>query len=54
MWSIPEIREILEDAGFKHTVVYWEGDDDDGGGNGEFDVCEETEQCDSWVVYLAV
>ena len=55
MWSLPEIRDILEEAGFQHTLVYWEGDSEDGdeGGNDEFDACEHTEQCESWVVYLA-
>ena len=56
MWSIAEIRDILKEAGFSKTLVYWEGDsddDDDEDGNGEFTACEEAEQCDSWVVYLA-
>lgn len=53
MWSLAEIRDLLVDAGFENTVVYWEGDDDDGGGNGEFYPSENEEQCDSWVVYLA-
>ncbi|NKB33724.1 MAG: class I SAM-dependent methyltransferase [Pseudomonadales bacterium] len=28
-WTIPEVREMLLEAGFKDTVVYWEEDDDD-------------------------
>jgi hypothetical protein len=27
LWSIPELREILADAGFSETEVYWEGTD---------------------------
>ncbi len=53
MWSIPEIRDCLQEAGFEDTIVYWEGDDDDGGGNGEFYPSEKEEQCDSWVIYIA-
>lgn len=53
MWSLPEIRDCLHDAGFKDTVIFWEGDDDDGGGNGEFYPSEKEEQCDSWVIYIA-
>ena len=53
MWSLPELREILHEAGFANTLVYWEGDDDDGEGNGEFEALERAEQCESWVVYLA-
>ena len=29
LWSMPEIRELLSEAGFKNVVVYWEGDDED-------------------------
>ena len=32
MWSIPEVREIMAEAGFKETAVYWEGTDEDGEG----------------------
>ena len=28
LWSIPELRDALADAGFRKSVVYWEGDDD--------------------------
>ena len=30
LWSIPELREILEEAGFSRTAVYWEEVDDEG------------------------
>ena len=30
MWTIPELRDLLEEVGFKTTSVYWEGTDDDG------------------------
>lgn len=42
LWTLPEIREMLAEAGFKNVTVHWEGDelDDDGEptgeGNGEF------------------
>ena len=54
MWSLPEIRDTLHQAGFATTLIYWEGDsEDDEGGNGEFELCENTDQCESWVVYIA-
>ena len=28
-WTIPEVRELLLEAGFKDTAVYWEEDDED-------------------------
>ena len=53
MWSVVEIREILEEAGFSKTVAYWEGTDEDGDGDGNFYQSEEEENCESWVTYVA-
>lgn len=52
-WTMPEIRDILIEAGFSKTVVYWEGDDDKGNGNGVFTPAENAENCDAWVSYIA-
>ena len=52
MWGIAEIRDVLDDAGFSKTYVYWEGTDEDGEGNGEFSLTEEGEECESWVAYI--
>lgn len=35
LWSLPEIRDALADAGFRKSHVYWEGDDGKEG-NGVF------------------
>lgn len=35
-WTLPEVREILVEAGFGRVTVYWEGDDGKGGGDGVF------------------
>lgn len=53
MWSIPELREILEDAGFSKTVAYWEGEDEDGDGDGNFYQSSTEDNCESWVTYIA-
>lgn len=53
LWTMPELRDLLTEAGFAKVVPYWEGDDDDGGGNGEFEPTTEVENCDAWVCYLA-
>ncbi len=29
LWTLPEIREILEEAGYARTIVYWQGWDED-------------------------
>jgi len=52
-WTMPELRDLLSEAGFSKTVVYWEGDDADGNGNGVFTPAEDAENCDAWVSYIA-
>ncbi len=67
LWSIPELRDLLEEVGFARVRVYWEkveeeaeddddDDDDDDDrmlhGTGEYEEITEVEQQDSWLVYL--
>ena len=52
LWTLPELRDLLAEAGFKNVTVHWEGDDDKGGGNGVFTAAAEAEQCPSFICYL--
>jgi len=52
MWTIPELREALHDAGFTKSHVYWEGTNRRGGGNGVFTRTEKGEECQAWIAYL--
>ena len=53
VWTLPEIREILNDAGFSSTKVYWEGWDESGTeGNGEFKPVKRGDPDPGWVVYI--
>lgn len=52
LWSIPEIRDIMLEAGFTRTHVYWEGTTRGGFGNGKFKRSEEGEECNGWVAYI--
>lgn len=52
-WSPKEITEAMEEAGFTTVKTFWEGDDGDGGGDGEFYESTEEENCESWVTYIA-
>lgn len=53
MWTLPEIRETLLEAGFSKTEVYWEGTDEETGeGNDEFTPAEIGNDDPSWVVYV--
>lgn len=54
LWTLPEVRDILAEAGFSRSTVYWEGDDGDGGGDGEFSPTEEGDACESWIAYMVV
>jgi SAM-dependent methyltransferase len=52
LWSAPEIRELLAEAGFRKSTVYWEGEDEDGEGNGEFTPDEKGEADLAWIAYI--
>ena len=53
LWTLPEIREVLLEAGFQRVTVYWQGDDEDSDeGNGEFEPAEHGEADDAWIVYI--
>lgn len=52
LWTIAELRDILEEVGFKKSVVYWEGTDKNGDGDGVFKPSEKGEECDAWVAYI--
>ncbi len=53
LWSVPEVRELLADAGFGASVVYWEGTDQQtAGGNGVFRRTERTRTCPGWIAYI--
>jgi hypothetical protein len=52
IWNIRELREILEEAGFKKTIVLWETRELNGEGSGEFLPLENTEALHSFIAYI--
>jgi hypothetical protein len=53
LWSLPEVIDILKDAGFSRVDSYWEGTDPDGvSGNGVFKLDPRGENCPAWVTYV--
>ncbi|MGD8413488.1 MAG: class I SAM-dependent methyltransferase [Candidatus Latescibacterota bacterium] len=53
LWTIPEVKELLDEAGYGKTDVYWEGiDPDTDEGNGEFDLVTDPENCPGWIAML--
>lgn len=51
-WMLPELRDIMSEAGFKTVTTYWEGDGPDGTGDGIFTAQAVAENSDAWVSYL--
>ncbi|MDH5257442.1 MAG: class I SAM-dependent methyltransferase [Gammaproteobacteria bacterium] len=59
LWSIPELRELLLEAGFKKVSVYWEefveDDDPDNDymeGTGNYRAVTDIAQQESWLAYI--
>ena len=52
LWTIPEIRDVMKDAGFNETLVYWEGTARNGRGSGKYHQRDKGESCQVWVAYI--
>jgi SAM-dependent methyltransferase len=52
LWTLPEIRELLEEAGFTRSTVYWQGTDEDGEDDGEFEPTERGDADLAWIAYI--
>jgi len=53
MWSIPEVRELLLEAGFQRADVYWEDTDKKTGeGNGNYRIRARGDADPAWLAYI--
>ncbi|MDP6436370.1 MAG: class I SAM-dependent methyltransferase [Gammaproteobacteria bacterium] len=52
LWTLPELKELLLESGFKNPTVYWEGTDEDGEGDGVFTPDERGEADAGWIAYI--
>lgn len=52
MWTLPELREMMLESGFRKATVYWEGSTRSGEGNGVFSPVEKGEECEAWIAYV--
>ncbi len=52
LWSLPELTELLTEAGFGNVTVYWEGEDEDGEGSGVYEPETEGNADPGWIAYL--
>lgn len=52
LWTLPELKELLLEAGFSDVFIYWEKDDNEGGGSGDFYITAGEENCEAWIAYI--
>ena len=53
MWTLPELRELLEESGFSTVNVYWEGTDEESGeGDGMYSPTLKGDADPCWVCYV--
>lgn len=54
LWTIPEVKEILLEAGFDAVKVYWEGTDSESGeGTGRYHEATQGDCDPAWTCYIA-
>ncbi len=51
LWSIPEVRECLLEAGFSKVEIWWDPVEDDEKDD-YYRVSEEEENQEGWLVYI--
>lgn len=53
LWSLPEVRELLAEAGFRDSVVYWENEDPKTGkGDNTWRRRKHATPDDCWIAYV--
>ena len=53
LWTLPELQELLLEAGFSQVDVYWEGTDEESGeGDGVFEATRMGTADAGWVCYI--
>lgn len=53
LWTLPELQELLREAGFSQVDVYWEGTDEESGeGDGDFKPSRIGTADAGWVCYI--
>ncbi|MGD2116927.1 MAG: class I SAM-dependent methyltransferase [Chromatiales bacterium] len=54
LWTLPEIKQLLLEAGFTKVTFYWQGFDEDGEGDGEFQPVQpgEVDADAGWICYI--
>ncbi len=54
LWTLPELQELLIEAGFKNITVYWQGTDEETGeGNGVFEPATVGDADPGWISFIS-
>jgi SAM-dependent methyltransferase len=51
-WTLPELTELLAEAGFSRSHIYWEDEDEDGEGTGVYRARKKANNAGAWVAYI--
>lgn len=52
LWTLPEVRELLDEAGFSAVHVYWETEDKDGKPSGKYRRATRGKPDQAWLSYV--
>lgn len=52
LWTLPEVQDLLKEAGFKNVTVYWQGWDKHGEPDGDFNPAKHAEADAGWICYM--
>lgn len=53
LWTLPEVRDLLDEAGFRKVTVYWQGWDKHGEADGDFKPVSRGVADAGWICYLS-
>lgn len=54
LWTLPELQEILREAGFRRVTVYWQGTEEGTNeGDGVFEPAEHGEADPAWICFVS-
>ena len=53
LWTLPELRELLAEAGFGRVICYWQGWDENGEADGIFEPAERADADAGWICYIS-
>jgi SAM-dependent methyltransferase len=52
IWTIPELKDLMLECGFKNVAVYWESCDEDGNGTDEYVHMEQGDNAHAWIAFV--